>query len=275
MNLKHKLWTPEEDEWLIQNFPIHGKPYCAQHLNRTVNSIAGRVVKLNLVYVGLSANCIEGYLVCIQCKTEKLIDEFYVNKDRKTGVRGECKDCSYLNNKTYRTENDVDLKKRKKIYYDANREKIVKAGYQRKKKKYHSDPTFKLMNLIRNRFRWAIHRMSFTKNREQIIGCSSDELRYHIELQFSDNMSWETYKQKFWQVDHIIPVSILINHPDKLYLIFNYRNYQPLLTRDNKTKHNHLQISKEHLLRKIEKFGTDEVYEEMLEFVNLLLNEKQ
>ena len=74
-------------------------------------------------------------------------------------------------------------------------------------------------------------------NTESLIGCSWEELYYHIETQFTDGMTWST--QGEWEIDHIIPCNAfkgeLHLEPNQRVLCW-FRNLQPLWREDNRAK---------------------------------------
>ncbi|MBW8384249.1 MAG: hypothetical protein K0M69_17230 [Youngiibacter sp.] len=70
-----------------------------------------------------------------------------------------------------------------------------------------------------------------------LIGCTPEHLRGHIESQFEDGMTWETYGR--WHVDHIIPCSAFdLSNPVELKRCFNYKNLRPLWAEQNLRKSN-------------------------------------
>ena len=67
----------------------------------------------------------------------------------------------------------------------------------------------------------------------QILGCSFEEFRQHIESKFELWMNWNN-RGKYngnpnygWDLDHIIPTSTAITEKDVIKLN-HYTNYQPL-----------------------------------------------
>lgn len=75
-----------------------------------------------------------------------------------------------------------------------------------------------------------------SKKTKEILGCSFLEFKIHIENLFDENMSWKNYG-KYWQLDHIIPISWAINK-EELYKLNHYTNFQPLYWVDNVNKGN-------------------------------------
>jgi hypothetical protein len=70
-----------------------------------------------------------------------------------------------------------------------------------------------------------------------LCGCSPDELRKHIENQFSKHtgMSWNN--RHMWHIDHILPInSFDITDVEQQQKCFHYTNLQPLWAMDNLLK---------------------------------------
>ena len=70
----------------------------------------------------------------------------------------------------------------------------------------------------------------------ELIGCSVEELKQHLESQFRDGMSWENYGTT-WHIDHIIPCTAFdMTDEEQQRTCFNYKNLQPLLAEENLLK---------------------------------------
>ena len=71
-----------------------------------------------------------------------------------------------------------------------------------------------------------------------IIGCDSwDQLRAHLEAQFTDGMTWENQGRGGWHIDHIQPICQFdMNDPEQRMICFWYTNLQPLWENDNLSK---------------------------------------
>jgi len=77
----------------------------------------------------------------------------------------------------------------------------------------------------------------FTKKSRsyEILGCSFDYFKNHIESKFTDGMTWENRSK--WHIDHIIPISSAKTEAEILKLN-HYTNLQPLWAADNIRKGN-------------------------------------
>ena len=70
-----------------------------------------------------------------------------------------------------------------------------------------------------------------------IIGCSVLELKFHIEKQFKEGMSWGNYGKNGWHIDHIKPrCKFNLVDDDQLKVCFHYSNLQPLWEFENRAK---------------------------------------
>jgi len=100
-----------------------------------------------------------------------------------------------------------------------------------------SDPEFKLKGVLRARVRAAIRNSGGTKSHGtmQLVGCTVENLRQHLEQQFTDGMSWDNHGD--WHVDHIMPCAAFdLTDEDQQRVCFNYTNLQPLWASDNMSK---------------------------------------
>lgn len=103
-------------------------------------------------------------------------------------------------------------------------------------KKKRNNPEFKLMHNLRSRLRKALNGKCRDKGIMSITGCSIQELRFHLELQFKHPMTWDNYGV-VWQIDHIEPLfKFDLLNPEQLKKACNYRNLQPILKEEHKAK---------------------------------------
>ena len=150
--------------------------------------------------------------------------------------------------KKYREENLGKIKERKKKYYNINKKEILDKNkiyrkntknirniYESKKKK--NDPIYSLLCGMRSRLCNYLKMCGITKKNKtfDIVGCSPQFLKEHLETQFTDGMSWDDRSE--WHIDHIIPLSSAKTE-DELYKLCHYENLQPLWAEDNLKKSN-------------------------------------
>lgn len=189
---------------------------------------------------------------CSKCSDVLELTEFYNRSDKPHLLESHCKKCIATTSKAYILANSEWKKLRDKKYHNANRDKRIgylkeyhqknklrKAEYLRNK--YHTDPNFKLQQNLRNRIRMALKRQSKGAKTMELIGCTVEALRLHIELLFKPGMSWANYGA--WQVDHILPcsrfdLSVVANQ----FKCFHYTNLQPLWEPENRAKSNKIEM---------------------------------
>lgn len=126
------------------------------------------------------------------------------------------------------------LETERKLYYK-NRKKRCDQSWAYQKKRKENDPLFKskinMRILILNSFK----RNGYNKKSKvgNIIGCSFEEFKAHIESQFLEGMSWENRSE--WHLDHIMPVSMAKTY-DEVVRLNHYKNFRPLWAKDNLSK---------------------------------------
>jgi hypothetical protein len=97
------------------------------------------------------------------------------------------------------------------------------------------DPVFKLSRNVPKLIRISIKRNGYSKNSKtfSILGCTWDELKYHLESKFESWMNWDNWgkyngDQGYgWDIDHIIPISLAKSEYEIIKLC-HFTNLQPL-----------------------------------------------
>lgn len=139
--------------------------------------------------------------------------------------------------KKYRQEN----KEKTREYLDANRERNNKKRNEHRNKRMKEDLLFRLQHLFKNKVRGFLKGKGFKKNNktQDILGCSFEEFKIHIEKQFQPWMTWENrglYNGTFnygWDLDHIIPINTAITE-EEIIRLNHYSNFQPLCSKVNR-----------------------------------------
>jgi hypothetical protein len=129
-------------------------------------------------------------------------------------------------------QNNPDYKIR---YNKHNREKLWES-----EKKRRENPLVKLTCNVRCRVKNFLNSKNIVKNNKtfNIVGCSPEFLKEHLENQFTNGMSWDLMGQQI-HIDHIIPLSSA-NTEEEIYKLCHYTNLQPLWAEDNLKKSNKL-----------------------------------
>lgn len=136
---------------------------------------------------------------CCKCLERKAYSEFYKDASRKTGLQSRCKICS--NKESLRPDRRIRCFK----------------------------------NNIRKRITNTL-KGKRASNRD--IGCSTTELKAHIEVQFKPGMTWDNYGYGpgKWVIDHIRPISNFLKTGDDPKKANHYTNLAPLWFEENATK---------------------------------------
>ncbi len=136
------------------------------------------------------------------------------------------------NQKRWREENPEKGREYANRYYRANPEKVKEYN----KRYLKVNPSARLGGCLRNRLRQALKGATKTASMVEVTGCTMDEVKQYLELQFREGMTWSNYGQ--WHIDHIVPCSAFdLTDPQQQKLCFHYTNLQPLWARDNLSKH--------------------------------------
>jgi hypothetical protein len=186
---------------------------------------------------------------CSKCHIIKPVSEFYIRPERNS-YRPSCKQCEAL----YRSQTKPRLKQYKrnlylenkesilsdnKKYYRENRDKIRKTQREYFKNRYASDINFRLSSIIRKRMRSTITEQNAEKMHTSIelLGCTIEEARLHIESKFQPGMTWDNNTHDGWHIDHIRPcASFDLTDPKQQKQCFHYTNLQPLWSMENLSK---------------------------------------
>ena len=200
---------------------------------------------------------------CNKCKKDLSVDCFYSDKSTKDGLHYYCKECLKISHKLYNDKNKISLSKKKKDYYNLNKNKF-REYYKTNKKRINSnnknwmkenrdyrkeydrlyksnkrknDEEYKLKIKLRNKLKkiLIIRNIKKKNKTKDLIGCSLSELKLHLESKFQHGMSWNNYGE--WHIDHIKPcASFDLTDTEQQKQCFHYTNLQPLWGRENESK---------------------------------------
>jgi hypothetical protein len=182
-------------------------------------------------------------------EAKKLARKKYVLKN-KTKVAKQIKDWKENNKEKvsefYKNYELTDSQKKaknqyKKIWYEANKEKAINYYSEYRRNRKLIDEIFKLKGNIRSLVSNAFKKYKFRKSSKtaDILGCSYEEFKQHIESKFEPWMNWGNHGKyngelNFgWDIDHIIPLSSVITESDVIQLN-HYTNLQPLCSKVNR-----------------------------------------
>lgn len=158
-------------------------------------------------------------------KTQKYCKKYYINNknnlinyQKKYNIEHKIEIQDYQKN--YRQEYNKTHKKERRFYF-TNRCK--------------NDIEFKLIRNLRKRI-WDAIKLNYKSARTiELLGCSIEFLKNHLEKKFTKGMNWQNYGK--WHIDHIKPcASFDLSKPEEQRKCFHYGNLQPLWAKDNLSK---------------------------------------
>ena len=143
--------------------------------------------------------------------------------------------------KKYHKENKEKIKKKAKEWRENNKEKLKEYKRIYNKQRINNDPLFKFKYNVMTCINMSMRRSGFKKKSRthEILGCSYDEFKLHLESKFEDWMTWVNYgkyngEPKIgWDIDHVIPTSSAKTE-DEIIRLNHYTNLQPLCSKINR-----------------------------------------
>lgn len=189
---------------------------------------------------------------CSKCDETKSDSDFYKRKDSTDGLASHCKQCRksyreltkdkkseadrlrYLKNKEHidaRAISYYHANKDKKRNYDQSRRQSL---YEQRRDRYRTDLNYKLKCNLRSRLRRALKRNTKSGSTLDLLGCSIEHLKLHLESGFSEGMTWDHVLSGEIHIDHIVPcASFDLTDEEQQRECFHYKNLQPLWAKDN------------------------------------------
>ena len=207
--------------------------------------------------------CSDQSKACTKCEEVKSLTEFPKSSRYKSGYNAQCKCCLNSTAKAWRDSNSETFKETRKKNYWKNvdkmreekrryveRSKPLKIAYDveyRKRNKEHikqlkknwqlkmkNDPIFKIKVNLRRRVHHALMGRNKSDNTFNLIGCSPEEFKSHIESLWLEGMSWDNYGTSGWHIDHIKECHTFdLSDPEQQRECFHYSNQRPLWAKDN------------------------------------------
>ena len=149
------------------------------------------------------------------------------------------KDCSHKATLHPRIKLTDEEKRIRRNYLRRKRKDENVYEYRRKRQEYKKrrlscDIDYKLKYRISNEIRQSINGNKKYNHAIDLLGCSIEEAKQHLERQFKYGMSWDNWGVDGWHIDHIIPIaSFDFTKEEDQYRCFHYTNLQPLWADEN------------------------------------------
>ena len=149
-------------------------------------------------------------LTCVHCKQEREKNE-YAGAKRSSRLSKSNK---------WNSENRSRMNARAVVYQTERRK---------------SDPLYAFQSSVKSMVAGAIGRRGHSKSARthEILGCSIEFFRTHIERQFLPGMSWAN--RSLWHIDHIVALATAVTEADVIALN-HFTNLRPLWIPDNLKK---------------------------------------
>lgn len=200
--------------------------------------------------------------ICKVCLIEKPLSEFYKETKREVW-KTSCKPCEKSKVAAYKLANQEKVRADYREYNRKHADKIKarrpsylqeKKDYiAQKSKEYWSKPEnkarkaankraqyqrnahFRILDNCRTRIYKALKHNRKSQSTLELIGCSLDHLKLHLESQFHAGMTWDNHGE--WHIDHKIPCSSFdLTKSEEQKKCFHFTNLQPLWAEDNLSK---------------------------------------
>ena len=134
-------------------------------------------------------------------------------------------------------EHSVKNREKRREYRHKNRMKIENQRRERRK----VDIQAKLKYGLRCRLNVAMKRGYKAGSSVKDLGCTIPELKFYLEGQFQDGMTWDNWSKNGWHIDHKIPLDFFdLTNRGQLLQAVHYTNLQPMWAKENIRKSNHL-----------------------------------
>jgi hypothetical protein len=176
-------------------------------------------------------------------------------KELEKNWRENNKERKQLNAKIYREKNKEKLNNDSKQWAEDNKEKLKeyrkkwrennKENRNRKEiLRRQNDPLYRLKSNIRSLIGGVIRKKGYIKisKTEEILGCTFENFKKHLESQFESWMNWDNYGNWngipteiniAWDIDHHIPISSGLSEGEIIKLN-HYTNLKPLCSYNNR-----------------------------------------
>lgn len=194
---------------------------------------------------------------CIKCNEIKSLECYNKGTNQCKICIKEYKRLYFIKNKEVIKEklnllSEEEKERRKKIKkilndnYINSEERKERSRINRRiyhKMKMETDVLYKLKHGFQRRLNKSLKRGKFVHSSTieilDIIGCTFDDFKNHLENRFEDWMNWNNYGKYNgdlnygWDIDHIIPMSNAVNE-EEIVKLNHYTNMQPLCSKINR-----------------------------------------
>lgn len=151
-------------------------------------------------------------------------------------VKDKSKDpIAYANKETVRALcESFTMDNRQWIKGVAEYERAIRPKWDAATRRMFADPKRRIKFYLRKRLRTATaSKRKYSIPTDELIGCTPEALRKHLESQFKPEWNWDNYGS-VWQIDHITPCKAFdLTDNEQAKRCFHYSNLRPLCRIEN------------------------------------------
>jgi len=135
-------------------------------------------------------------------------------------------------------ENPEKEREDRRRWKEENKEHYLEWTRKYWKKRYESEPNFRLARVLRSNTSRIIKNGCTKRSKTlKMLGCSVKTCREWLESQFTSEMSWDNHG-KYWHIDHFLPIACFdLEKKEEQDRCFHWSNLQPLPGKINISKH--------------------------------------
>jgi hypothetical protein len=181
--------------------------------------------------------------ICTGCKLTKTLKDFPYAISFTGGFASKCKQCK----KEYDSRPECKDRKKKGEQKRIAKLKSTPEGVAHiaaiKKRYMVNNLDARIKSNLRHRVALSILKGYKSDSTFNLIGCSVEFLKKHIEAQWEEGMNWANYgtekknKCRSWNFEHIIPCALFnMKDPTQQRECFNWKNLAPAWELDNSKK---------------------------------------
>lgn len=141
----------------------------------------------------------------------------------------------------YEQINKEKIRTRKLFYFKANKKKILNYRYEWRRKKYKTDPIYRLHKIISSAIWESLKENKNGRCTEKLLGYAMQSLKKHLEALFTPKMTWQNHGS-YWELHHITPLSWFKGASEEIILkkAWALKNLMPLEKSENRARSNKL-----------------------------------
>ena len=174
----------------------------------------------------------ENLKYCVRCRVFKDFNNFNKDKNGRYGLGSWCRQCQSEYDKQ---RNQTDKRKQ------CNKQNWQKYGYLynlNNKEKYYNDVSYRISRVFSVNLLQALKDNKAGRQWESLVPYTLQELKEHLESQFTPEMNWDNYGT-YWEIDHIIPKNLFHYDTEQnrdFQICWSLLNLRPLTVSENRSR---------------------------------------